>query len=253
MQDRLSIRTAVGHERFTDRRSITRTTATLTGLVLFALVANVAAVLAAVALVDGGQGSAAVFAASTIGTQLSFLAVGAVYLRYRTSFPLQVRAPTREELSYVLGGLLASFLTLSLSFAATDAIVPAFDLLPGFMEYTGFGGLSDTALAAGAVLSLAVVAPVEEFFFRGLVQRRLREALSPASAIGVSGATFAFFHVYTVALLSPPGLVLVHLMAYYTAVGMIFGYVYYRTETVAAPAAVHGMFNVILFAGLLLA
>lgn len=93
-----------------------------------------------------------------------------------------------------------------------------------------------------------MIGPVEEFFFRGVIQGRLREALGPASAVGIGGATFALFHVYPVVLLAPPIAVLAHMATYYTAMGAIFDWVYHRTDTLVGAILVHGTFNAVVFA-----
>lgn len=230
------------------RFGFVRTAGVIAGLVLVALLATVIVTLVVAAVLGVDTGSTLVFVATTVGTELCFLLTGGVYLRFRSSFHLPVRIPTRQARPYLVGGLLACFGTVLLSFASTDAILPTLDVVPGYVEYSGFGRLSGTALVAGAVLSVAVVAPVEEFFFRGVIQGRLRERLGPGVAVGIAGAVFALFHVYPVALLSPPVLALVHMATYYTVMGVVFGWVYQRTDTLIAPIAVHGAFNVVLFA-----
>lgn len=235
------------------RTGIARTTLVLAGIVLVALVANVAATLAASSALGPDAGETLTFAAVTVATELSFLLVGVTYLRYRSSFRLPLRVPAREAAPYLIGGLAASFVTAFCSLAITDAVVPALELSPGYAEYSGLGEVAGAGLVLGAVLSLAVIGPVEEFFFRGVIQGRLREAVGPVGAVGVAGATFALFHFYPVLLLSPPPVVIAHMATYYTIMGVIFGWVYHRTDTLAAPALVHGTFNAVVFASPLLA
>lgn len=246
--DSTSTLTTSVREQFADRGGVGRTAAVLAGLVLAALVANVAAILAANTAVGTDAGQTTTFVAVILGTELSFLLVGAAFLRVRSAFRLPLELPTREALPYLIGGLLASFLTAAASLAITDALVPAIELSPGYAEYSRLDDLSGAGLAVGAILSLVLVGPVEEFFFRGVIQGRLREALGPASAVGIGGAVFALFHVYPVTLLAPPVAALVHMAAYYTVAGAIFGWVYHRTDTLVAPILVHGTFNAVLFA-----
>ncbi len=217
------------------------------GLLVAALAGTALASLATVNLVGSDASGTSTFVVAAVGTELCFLLVGAAYLRSRSSFHLPLRPPARSAAPVLIGGLLASFLTAFLSLAVTDAVVPALELSPGYMEYSELGGLTGAGLVIGAGLSLLVIGPVEEFFFRGVIQGRLREALGPAGAVATAGASFALFHVYPVALLSPPPAAIVHMATYYTLMGAIFGWVYHRTDTLVAPALVHGTFNAAVF------
>lgn len=248
MTDQASPSTGIGRESVPDPTGIVRTATVVGGIVLAALVTNLAATLAVSTVVGSNVGEATTFAAVTVGSEVAFLLVGAAFLWGRSSFRLPVRTPTRQERPYLVGGLIASFVAAFLQFAITDAVVPTLELSPGFTEYSGFGEVTGIGLVVGAVLSLSVIGPAEEFLFRGVIQGRLREALGPVSGVGVASAVFALFHVYPVALLSPPPVVIAHMAVYYTLTGIIFGWVYYRTDNLVAPALVHGTFNAVLFA-----
>ena len=245
--DSPSMPTAVIPKRLGDKTGIARTGIFLAGVVLAAVVGNFAASLAVVVTIGRDAGEVVTFVAGTLGTELSFLLIGAAYLRVGSSFRPSVQMLKRRAVPYLISGLLASFATAFLSLAVTDAVVPAIDLSPGYMEYSNLGEPTGAGLVAAAVLSLAVIGPVEEFFFRGVIQSRLQAALGSVSAISIAGATFALFHVYPVALLSPPPIMIGHMAVYYTLMGAIFGWVYHRTDTLIAPALVHGTFNATVF------
>ena len=240
-------------ERVSDRTGIVRTTIVVSSLILAAVVMNLVAALAAVSVVGSDVSETIPFATVVVASELAFLLVGVAYLRFQSSFQLPIRTPTRQVIPYLVGGLVSGFVTVFLQSAITDAVVPAIELSPGFTEYTSLGQVTGNGLVVGIVLSLTLIGPVEEFLFRGVVQGRLREALGPASAIGIASAAFALFHVYPVALLAPPLVVVAHMAAYYTVMGVIFGWVYHRTDTLVAPVLVHGTFNAVLFASSLLA
>jgi membrane protease YdiL (CAAX protease family) len=247
VSDPTSTPTALVLEPLGDRTGLARTGIFLVGVVLAAVAGNIMASLAVVVVIGRDTSGMITFVTGVLGTELSFLLIGAVYLRIRSSFRPSIQLPTKSATPYLIGGLVVSFTTAFLSLALTDAIVPAIDLLPGYMEYSNLGELTGVGLVVAAVLSLAVIGPVEEFFFRGVIQSRLRAALGSGSAIGVAGATFALFHVYPVALLSPPAIVIAHMTVYYTLMGTVFGWVYHRTDSLVAPALVHGTFNAIVF------
>lgn len=252
MSDQPSALLRVLPEQITVRTGLARTAVAVGGIVLAAVVTNLVATLVAASTVGGDMSEMVPFAVLMLASEFAFLITGVAYLRLQSSLHLPVRTPTRQSVPYVIGGLCAGIVTVSVQFAVTDAVLPAIELSPGFAEYSDLGKVTGSGLLLGAVLSLAVVGPIEEFLFRGVIQGRLSEALGPVGAVAISSAVFAFFHVYPVALLAPPSAVVVHMAAYYTVMGVIFGWVYCRTETLAAPAIVHGIFNAVLFASPLL-
>ena len=251
MADQPSTQSGVLSRRVTNRTGIVRTVAVVGGIVVSALVTNLAATLVAASAVGSDVSKTIPFTTIVTASELAFLLVGVGYLRFRSSFHLPVRMPTKRAVPYLAGGLAAGFVVFALQFAITDAVVPGIELSPGFTQYSNVGRVAGSGLVAGAVLSLILIGPVEEFLFRGVIQERLLEALDPISAVGIAGVVFALFHFYPVALLSPPPVVLVHMAAYYTAMGVIFGWVYHRSDTLVAPALVHGLFNAVLFASAL--
>ncbi|AHF98591.1 abortive phage infection protein [Halostagnicola larsenii XH-48] len=189
------------------------------------------------------------FALSLLAIEGSFLVVGVGYMWYRPAVDIPIRPPNRYDWGIAIAGVAAGLVAVTLSFASTDALIPAVEVLPGFTEYAGYDSSSATVLVLGAVLSLLVVGPVEEFLFRGVIQGRLRAAFGPAAAIGLAGFVFSFFHLYPILLLGPSAAVIVHVTIYYTVMGAIFGVTYERTNTLVVPAFVHGAFNAVLFLG----
>ncbi|QWC18451.1 CPBP family intramembrane glutamic endopeptidase [Halorubrum sp. 2020YC2] len=234
-------------DRLDDETGIARTGVFLALIVSVTIVLNLAASLVVVTVIGSDAGGTATFIAGTVGTELSFLLVGLSYLRSRSAFRLGVQVPDRTTAPLVFLGLVASFVTAFISLAVTDVLIPAIELSPGYMEYTNLNTPTGIGLLLAVILSLTVIGPVEEFFFRGVVQGRLRSALRPRSAIGVAGLVFALFHVYPVLLLSPPAIGVAHMAAYYSLMGGIFGWVYHRTDTLLGPALVHGTFNAVIF------
>lgn len=189
------------------------------------------------------------FTLSLLAIEGSFLVVGVGYMWYRPAVDIPIQPPNWHDWGVAVAGLAAGFVAVTLSFASTDALLPAVEVLPGFTEYAGYDSSSATVLVLGAVLSLLVVGPVEEFLFRGVIQGRLRAAFGPTAAIVLAGLVFSFFHVYPILLLEPSTAAIVHMITYYTVMGAIFGVTYDRTNTLVVPVFVHGAFNAVLFLG----
>ena len=95
--------------------------------------------------------------------------------------------------------------------------------------------LDDPSFAATLALSLLVSlvpAFVEEFFFRGYMQRRLLQRWSPSVAIGVTTTLFALIHMDS----------LHHIIAV-IPIGLLLGIVAYRTRSVWPGVVLHMLHN----------
>lgn len=131
------------------------------------------------------------------------------------------------------GGLLIA-LTVSLAtIAAAFVTDPLSKILPEMPEYleqaleTATGGPIWASL-----LSVSIFAPLfEEWLCRGLVLRGLLKRMNPAGAICVSAAFFAILHM------NPWQAIPAFLL------GLLFGYVYYRTGSLKLTMLMHCVNN----------
>lgn len=89
------------------------------------------------------------------------------------------------------------------------------------------------------VVSTVVVVPMEEVFFRGILQRRLEEVWHPAVAIGV--ASLLFMAIHTSVSVGSGGELLA--LALFFALGIALGVSYYLTENLLVPIIGHAVFN----------
>jgi membrane protease YdiL (CAAX protease family) len=94
---------------------------------------------------------------------------------------------------------------------------------------------NDVLLVASALLVLVIVPVCEEFFFRGVLYRVLRERLPFWPAAVIDGVLFGFAH---------GSLVIVPVLA---ALGITFCYVYERTGSIFPTIALHSLNNAIAF------
>ena len=94
-----------------------------------------------------------------------------------------------------------------------------------------------------AALSVLVVAPVEEFVFRGVVQGRLRAAFGPVPAIVGASLLFGSLHLANYSG-NPVSVVAGALMI--AVVGSVFGTLYELSDNLAVPVLIHAIYNVIL-------
>lgn len=217
-----------------------RTVAEAVGLTVLAfvvsLVAGVAFVVPLVVLGYGVQ-TTLVLVGSTAAGQLGMLALGSLYLQYR-DLSVPVRTPTASALGYAVVGTVAALVTavgLSLALAALN-------LLPG--SVVGDAAETDPTLLLGlAALSVVVVAPVEEFVFRGVIQRRLVDRFGTIPGVAGASLLFGSMHLANYTGRLAPVVAGALLIA---AVGAVFGTVYERTDNLVVPVLVHATYNVVL-------
>jgi membrane protease YdiL (CAAX protease family) len=186
----------------------------------------------AVALAEGGYALTAVGFALLSGRGVAWLDLGRLVAR-------------RRFLVYVLGGALVLFTFRSVTLAGAAALDVPF--APPRLTDTGF----DTRGFALALipLSLFVVAPCEELFFRGVLQRYLGETFSTTGAILGAGVLFGLVHLPSYLAYSALGAAVSLFVVF--VVGLGFGYLYERTGSLWVAVGVHGVYNALIMASAL--
>jgi membrane protease YdiL (CAAX protease family) len=181
------------------------------------------------------------------GQYLAFGGLALGYLRFRDMDLaaireyLGVRMPDVKGFVLVIGGWLLIFLLL----IVIGLIVQYVGAQPAENEIGQVAEDLPSIIPPLIVAMFLVVGPSEEILYRGVVQGRLREALSAAPAIIVASAIFAAVHLgaltgglnarlTTVAILFVPSLV--------------FGAIYEYTDNLVVPALLHGLHNSVLLA-----
>lgn len=206
------------------------------GIFVVAIVAGVVFIVPLVALGYGIETTFVLVGSTAVG-QLAMFALGYGYRRYR-SVSVPVAVPSLRQVGFVVGGVIAAvMLAIGLSL-----LLATLGLLPGSV-------IGDTAttnptfLLGLAALSVLVVAPVEEFVFRGVVQGRLRAAFGPVPAIVGASLLFGSLHLANYSG-NPVSVVAGALMI--AAVGSVFGTLYELSDNLAVPVLIHAIYNVVL-------
>lgn len=177
------------------------------------------------------------FAVGYVGMAL----VGAVYLAVTDrgwSF-LDVRIPSLRDWLWAVGGVVGSFVVLQV----VSLVSQSFDV-------TGAGHQLIGTIEADPSLALVFVAlvflfnaPVEEFLFRNVIQKRLYEAFTTHQAIVVASVVFAVVH-FPVYYVTASSLLSVSVPLFSVFGGsLIFGYLFVKTENLVVPTLAHAGFN----------
>lgn len=184
--------------------------------------------------------------ATTIGQWVGFAGLGVGYLQARKfewadirSY-FGVRVPSLKELGVVVGGWLLIFgLIIVLSL-----IVSLFLPEPASNEGAETAMANPAIIPAMIVMMFLVVGPCEEILYRGVVQGRLRETLSPAPAIVIASGVFALIHVIALGGGGLTGRLVTVGILFFPA--LVFGIVYEYTGNLVVPALLHSIHNSVL-------
>jgi len=93
---------------------------------------------------------------------------------------------------------------------------------------------------ASTVVSMVIIGPLEEFFYRGVIQTTLQDLFTQRIAIISASAIFTLSHMMTVQG-TPFGQIVYYGLLF--GIGIIHGYSYYNTESIIAPMLLHGLYN----------
>lgn len=138
-----------------------------------------------------------------------------------------------------LGGFRLSLVAAVATIAAAFIVEPVAALLPAMPEWLEavMNQMMEGSPLWVTLLSVSVFAPLfEEWLCRGLVLRGLLRKMSPAAAISISAAFFAVLHMNPWQAL--PAFCL----------GLLFGYVYYKTGSLKLTMLMHCVNNTLAVA-----
>ncbi|MFB6074363.1 MAG: lysostaphin resistance A-like protein [Haloarculaceae archaeon] len=158
---------------------------------------------------------------------------------------LPIRVPSGGEWRWLVGALGVNYVLFGLSRVATGWL--GVESPPDVL--TQAAGAAPWLLLVVAVLSIVLIGPAEETFYRGAIQGRFQLAFGPIAAILGAGLLFALPHMLNYVLVGStplaPGAVID--VATVFATGSVMGYAYERTNNLTVPVLLHGIYDASLF------
>lgn len=168
-----------------------------------------------------------------------FVVVGLGYLRYRDlslSF-VGIEVPSFRDLIWTAVGYVSAFAVVIIS----ALVLTAIDVEPDATNSSAEFGMNNPELLLWMIpLMLFVVAPAEEFLFRGIIQSRLRETFIPAVAIVIAAIVFATLHFFALTGGTGGKLIAISILFFPS---LVFGIVYEKTGNLVTNIIVHGVYN----------
>jgi membrane protease YdiL (CAAX protease family) len=95
-----------------------------------------------------------------------------------------------------------------------------------------------------AILSFIVIAPAEEYLFRGVIQQRLSRSMQTSAAIVITSFLFVIPHAIGY-LGGVSGILLLSIVPFSLAV--VMGVLYEKHNNLSLPILAHGFYNATLF------
>ncbi|WP_311172499.1 type II CAAX endopeptidase family protein [Halobellus ordinarius] len=221
-----------------------RTFAVSVGLLVLAIVAQMVVTIPAAMgylALGGSLTSPVAFVVLAVLGQIVFLAVGYLFVTRRLG-SVRATVPAVGHFGLVAIG---SALILAVTLGGTAALA-AVGLAAPDDAMLVVAESQPWVLLVFAALSLVLIGPAEELFFRGAVQGNLRTAFGPVTAIGLTSLLFGAVHV-TGFLSAGVALsaAVVGSLSLNVLSAVIFGALYERSGNLTIPAIVHGLTNAV--------
>ena len=151
---------------------------------------------------------------------------------------VDLRWPTRLDRRYAIGGSIAGIALI----VAFGALLTVLDLPAASNEVVVLIGDDTTLLLVMIPLIILFNAPVEEFLFRNVVQKRLYGAFGRLGAVLIASIIFTAVHAPVFAHPNPTATLLSLLVIFLGS--CLFGYLYAKTDNLVAPTVAHAAVNV---------
>lgn len=186
-----------------------------------------------------GRTSLVVLTATIVLSEAGYAIAGWLYLRQWFGASVTVSTPTLRESGWVIASTLLMFGIAG----GVGVLSSTFDVQLGRLDQDLIAGSPTMALVM-AVLSFVLIAPAEEYLFRGVIQRRLGRSMRPSAAI--LGTSFLFVIPHAIGYLGGvEGVLLLSVVPFSLAV--VLGVLYERVDNLSVPILAHGCYNATLF------
>lgn len=150
---------------------------------------------------------------------------------------LRLRAPTLEDLGWILGGVVVLF--------GFNVVVEMLGLPLAEHSIREIARSDPTILLGLIVGSVLFVGPGEELLYRGIVQQAAGERAGTVAGILLASVVFAAVHVF--ALVSAPFPALLGTLGVVFVLSIGLGVMFARTESLVVVAVTHGLYDALAF------
>jgi membrane protease YdiL (CAAX protease family) len=206
------------------------------GLVISALI--IGTVLSLAPILVGGTSLAALTVVFVL-SEAGYAIAGWVYVHQWFTEKIPLEIPTRQQFGWVV---VSTLVMLGIA-SGIGVLSTRTGIQIGRADQEFLTGDPAMVLVL-AVLSFAIIAPAEEYLFRGVIQRRLTRSMRTPAAIGVAALLFVIPHAIGY-LGGVQGILLLSIAPFSLAV--ILGALYEKYDNLSVPILAHGLYNATLF------
>jgi hypothetical protein len=184
------------------------------------------------------------------GGLLATVAVGLLGVAYHRVRPVTVHVPrwlpTLRESGWIAAGVVIMFVTAILIQIGMQLLNTA---PPTNFSAAAAAERPVLVYSLAIVGALFIIGPIEEYFYRGIVQGRLREQMGPVPAIAIVSVGFALGHVpsYWIGGSDLLSLGVLFALLSIAVASVIFGAIYERTQNLVVVIVIHSLVNAISF------
>lgn len=193
-----------------------------------------------------GESQYTIFLAISIGQLLGLGALGTAYTYTIYENPLQKIQFNfnKKHILYIIGvTILVLLYNLGSNYISNILeIQTAQNTIQPYLQ-------SQETILVFIAVSLLIVGPLEEYFYRGILQERFKDYFTPIHSILLTSLIFSVTHITSMIGSDPSGYILYLITLFLGAI--TFGYSYEKTENLAVPMIAHGLYNGILAFSLL--
>lgn len=175
--------------------------------------------------------------------------VGLLYLRYSgygLSF-VGFRFPTFRDAVWTVGGLIGMIAVLLVAATILQAISTALGVETAQNSIVETASEDPTVLFLLIPAAFLIIGPSEELLFRGIIQGRIREVFGPVAGILLASTIFGFAHLTAFAATAGSIASVLIPIGGLTAVSLVLGYTYEKTDNIVVPSLIHGAYDALLF------
>lgn len=206
------------------------------GLVVAALMIGTALSIAPV--VVGGT-SLAALTVTVILSEAGYAIAGWIYLRRWFSETVPLKIPTLQQGGWVI---VSTLIMLGIA-TGVGALSTILGIQLGRLDQELITG-SPMMVLIMTVLSFILIAPAEEYLFRGVIQRRLLQSMRPHAAI--VGTAFLFVIPHAIGYIGGvQSVLLLSVVPFLLAI--VMGILYEKFNNLSVPILAHGCYNAMLF------
>ncbi|MFH5802204.1 lysostaphin resistance A-like protein [Haladaptatus sp. CMAA 1911] len=183
--------------------------------------------------------SSLAFLAILTVSEVGYVLTAWIYLQQWFDERVRITMPTKGQFGWILGSAI-----VMLAIGAVITMVSTHTgITTGRVDQELLTGSQSTVLIL-AVLAFIVIAPAEEYFFRGVIQRRMMRSFSTPVAILIGALIFVLPHAVGY-IGNIEGIVLLSMAPFSLAI--ITGILYEKFDNLSIPILCHGIYNATLF------